>query len=202
MGSRIMHAIIAQQLVERLSIKEQAAFLIGGMAPDAGSSKDESHFFIGEHRDYSRSINYKGFLAKYHRKAKDAYILGYFIHLIADDIWLKGFYLPWLKNRMEKQKETGPLYYRDFSLLNGKLLEHYGLKKELKNTFDQISGIIDLEEVTSKDVEAFIPAVIEDMNYDQQVIEEKLKILTFDQMLGYIETSIEIGYEHVKRLEA
>lgn len=202
MGSRIMHAIIAQQLIERLSIKEQAAFLIGGVAPDASFSKNESHFFIGEHQDYSRSIDYKGFLTKYRRKAKDAYILGYFIHLIADDIWLKGFYLPWLKNRMENKKETGPLYYRDFSLLNGKLLEYYGVKNELKNTFDQIAGIIDLEEVTSKDVEAFIPAVIEDMDYDQQVIDEKLNIFTFEQMLGYIETSIEIGYEHVKRLEA
>ncbi|WP_054705032.1 hypothetical protein, partial [Bacillus sp. JCM 19041] len=158
------------------------------------------HFFIGEHRDYSRSIDYIGFLNKYQAQAEDAYVLGYFTHLIADDIWLKGFYLPWLKNRMEKEKRIGPLYHRDFFLLNGKLLEHYGLKYELKNTLHQVPGVIDLDEVTSKDVEAFIPAIIEDMNYDQNAIDENLNVFTFDQMLGYIETSIEIGNEHVKRL--
>lgn len=126
MGSRIMHLMIANRIAERLSIEDKTTFLLGSIAPDAVSPKDLSHFYIGEVQDYSRRIDYKGFLDKYSSLAKSPYVLGYFTHLIADDIWLNGFYLPWLKNRMEVDQEVLNLYHNDFRLLNGKLLEYYG----------------------------------------------------------------------------
>lgn len=58
MGSRIMHLIIANRIAERLSIEDKAAFLLGGVAPDAVSTKEASHFFRGDHQDYSRFIDY------------------------------------------------------------------------------------------------------------------------------------------------
>lgn len=61
MGSRIMHLVIANRIAECLSIADRTPFLLGGIAPDAVSPKDLSHFFKGEVQDYSRYIDYKDF---------------------------------------------------------------------------------------------------------------------------------------------
>ena len=198
MGSRIMHLIIANRIAEAMSIKDKTTFLLGGIAPDAVSPKDLSHFLIGEVEDYSRSIDYKRFLNKYSSQAENHYVLGYFTHLIADDIWLNGFYLPWLKNRIEIDKEILNLYHNDFRLLNGKLLEYYGFKDELRKTLFLTPTIPDLQEVKSKDVEESIPYVLGDMEYDKDVINEKLNVFTFDQIIGYIETSVDKGLLNIK----
>ena len=193
MGSRIMHVIIANRIAKRLSIEDRTLFLLGSIAPDAVSTKNESHFFIGEHQDFSRSVDYKGFLHKYRSQADHPYILGYFTHLIADDIWLKGFYLPWLRNRMEADKDLYGLYHNDFRLLNGMLLEHYGFRDELRKTLGTIPTIMDIQEVKSRDVEEWIPYVMQDMEYEKDVVNQKLHVFTFDQIVGYIETSVDMG---------
>lgn len=198
MGSRIMHLVIANRIAECLPIEDKTTFLLGGIAPDAVSPKDLSHFYIGEVQDYSRSIDYKGFLDKYSSLAKSPYVLGYFTHLIADDIWLNGFYLPWLKNRMEVDQEVLNLYHNDFRLLNGKLLEYYGFKDELRKKLCYMPTIFDLQEVKTKDVEEFIPYVLGDMEYDKKVINEKLNVFTFNQIIGYIETSVDKGLLNIK----
>lgn len=88
-----MHVIIANKIADNLSIKDKTSFLIGGIAADAASQKDSSHFFKGDVKDYSRYIDYNEFVHKYGLNKNSDYILGYYTHLIADDIWLKGFYL-------------------------------------------------------------------------------------------------------------
>lgn len=123
-----MHLIIANRIADSLSIENHTEFLLGGIAPDAVSAKDDSHFYTGDVQEYTRRIDYQEFLNKYHSHAENQYILGYYSHLIADDIWLKGFYLPWLRNRMETNKEIFQEYHNDFRLLNGKLLDYYGFK--------------------------------------------------------------------------
>jgi hypothetical protein len=65
MGSRIMHLIIGNKIADLLSIEDKKSFLLGSVAPDAVFSYEEknlSHFFIGEVQDYSRSVDYSGFL--------------------------------------------------------------------------------------------------------------------------------------------
>ncbi|HWK21447.1 zinc dependent phospholipase C family protein [Bacillus sp. J37] len=203
MGSRIMHSIIGNKIAEALSIEDKTSFLLGSVAPDAVFSHDEknlSHFFVGEVQDYSRSVDYKGFLHKYSSQveSKKYYILGYCAHLIADDIWLRGFNLSWLRNRMDADEGLYKLYHNDFRLLNGKLLEHYGFINELRKTFSHFPTIIDLEEVKSKDVENFVPYVLGDMEYDKEVLNEKLNVFTFNQIVGYIETSVDVGLLKIK----
>ena len=198
MGSRIMHLIIANRIAEALSIKDKTTFLLGGIAPDAVSPKDLSHFLIGEVQDFSRSIDYKGFLDKYSAQVENHYVLGYFTHLIADDIWLRGFNLSWLKNRMDADEGLYKLYHNDFRLLNGKLLEYYDLTDELRKTLFYMPTILDLQEVKSKDVEEFIPYVLGDMEYGKNALNEKLNVFTFDQMIGYIETSVDKGLLSIK----
>lgn len=55
-----------------------------------------------------------------------------------------------------------------------------------------------MHEVKSKDVEKFIPYVLGDMEYDKEVINEKLNVFTFIQIVGYIETSVDMGLLNIK----
>ena len=197
MGSRIMHLIIANRIAECLSIEDRTSFLLGGIAPDAVSPKDLSHFFKGEVQYFSREIDYKGFLHKYSSQIENQYILGYFSHLIADEIWLKGFYLPWLKNRMEANKEMLNLYHNDFQLLNAKLLQYYNFTDQLREMLSHFPTLFDLQEVKSKDVEEFLPYVLSDMEYEKEVLNDNLHVFTLNQIVGYIETSVELGVLHI-----
>ncbi|RHW43297.1 hydrolase [Neobacillus notoginsengisoli] len=207
MGSRIMQLVIGNRIAECLSVdeKDRTPFLVGSVAPDAVFSFEEknlSHFFVGEIQDYSRHADINGFLRKYSLlvKNKDPYILGYFAHLVADDIWLRGFYFSWLRNRMDADEGLYQLYHNDFWLLNGKLLDYYGFTEKLRKKLNHFPSIVDLEELKSEDVEKFIPYVLSDMEYDQEVLKEKLNVFTFNQILGYVETSVDMGIKNIKRI--
>lgn len=200
LGSRIMHLIIANRIADSLSIKEKNNFLIGGIAPDAVNSKELSHFFRGKHSNYSRYIDYQEFIEKYHSTKKNSYILGYYAHLIADDLWLQGFYTPWLKNRIEADKNILNAYHDDFRLLNGKLLAYYGEQDKLKDLLSASSEIVDLEEVPEKNIQKFLPYVLEDMEFEKNAISEDLNVFTLDQIIGYIETAVGKGIININSL--
>lgn len=200
-----MHLIIGNKIANSLSIEDKTLFLLGSIAPDAVFSFEEknlSHFFIGEVKDYSRRVDYKGFLNKYSSIVENTnpYILGYYTHLIADDIFLRGFNLSWLRNRMEADEGLYKLYHNDFQILNGKLLEYYDFTGEIRKQLSHIPTILDLEEVKSVDVEKFVPLVLGDMEYDKKVINEQLNVFTFNQIIGYIETAVELGQLKTKQI--
>jgi hypothetical protein len=199
MGSRVMHLIIANEIANRITIQDKEAFLLGGIAPDAVNPKDFSHFYIGDVHDFSRCIDYQSFLRKYISNNSLDYVLGYYTHLIADDLWLKGFYLPWLKNRLEQDERIFHLYHNDFRLLNGQLSEYYGVTNEVLKE-PKLDSAIDLEEVAIQDLERIIPHIIMDMDYEPSVLDEKLQVFTFNQIVGYVETSVEKGLFHLNQL--
>jgi hypothetical protein len=207
MGSRIMHAIIGHKIAEALSLEDKTSFLVGSIAPDAVfafEEKNRSHFFIGDVSDYSRCVNYEGFLYKYGTETdrNHPYLMGYYTHLIADDFWLRGFYLSWLKNRMDADEGLYKLYHNDFHLLNGKLLEHYGFTDELRKSFHQSPVILEFEELKAKDAEKSVPYVLEDMEYEKESLNEKLNVFMFEQIVGYIETSVDMGVMKLKDMLA
>ncbi|PKR82733.1 zinc dependent phospholipase C family protein [Heyndrickxia camelliae] len=200
MGSRIMHLIIANKIAEHFSVSNKSSFLLGGVAPDAVAPKDHSHFFIGEVHEYSRRVDFESFLIKYNSLKHSHYILGYYTHLIADDIWLQGFFLPWLRNRLENNKELFKLYHNDFRLLNGKLLEYYGCTNKLRAEIQIPDEVLELGEVKTEEVKNFIPYVLEDMEYNQETLNQPLHVFTFEQIVGYIETSVERGIYQLRPL--
>lgn len=190
-GSRIMHLIISNEIANQLPIANKQAFLLGGIAPDAVLNKEISHFYVGHHHDYSRSIAYETFYEKYRDRKETDYILGYYTHLITDDIWLQGFSLPWLRNRLKKDEDLFNRYHHDFRLLNGKLLSYYGITTDILKGVNNVDSVPDLAEVTANDVEKLLPSVKKDMNDNEQDVDEQLSVFTFEQIIGYIETSIE-----------
>lgn len=50
-----------------------------------------------------------------------------------------------------------------------------------------------MDEVKARDVENFIPYVLGDTEYGEEVRDSKLNVFTFDQIIGYIETSVDLG---------
>ncbi|MBC6975004.1 zinc dependent phospholipase C family protein [Bacillus sp. Xin] len=196
MGSRIMHLIIANGIAEKLSIQDRTSFLLGGVAPDAVYSKAEkekSHFYAGTTKNYTRRIDYDTFLHKYEPFIDSSFILGYYTHLIADDNWLNGFFLPWLKNRIEHDTTILSLYHNDFKLLNAKLLHHYDKEQQFLSLLNQKANIPKIEEVTEENVLAFKKFIFDDMLYPEQDLHADLQVFTFNQIVGYVETTIEKG---------
>lgn len=201
MGSRVMHFVIAHEIIRKIPDLDRDAFLIGAIAPDAVSPKGGSHFFQGSHENYTRRIGYDAFLEKYSDDAHKNYILGYYSHLIGDDLWLTGFYIPWLKNRIKLDSSIQEKYHHDFHLLNGKLAEYYGIcQKSLYSLEVSDHTAVELNEVKISDVKKFLPFLINDFNYCQAVIEQPLEVFTFEQIIGYIETSVEHSVYHIEKV--
>ncbi|EEK79062.1 zinc dependent phospholipase C family protein [Bacillus cereus] len=203
MGSRIMHAIIANGIAEKLCIQDKTSFILGGVAPDAVHSKDEkgtSHFYAGTTKNYTRRIDFNSFFQKYKAQMDSPFLLGYYTHLIADDNWLSGYFLPWLKNRIENDETIAPMYYNDFKLLNAKLLHHYDKEQQLFSLLNQEAHIVNIEEVSKENVLEFRKYLFEDMLYPEQHLHEELQVFTFNQIVGYIETAIEKGAFFIKQL--
>ncbi|WP_161485735.1 hypothetical protein [Gracilibacillus timonensis] len=50
------------------------------------------------------------------------------------------------------------------------------------------------------DVEKFLPVVLGDMEYDKNVIIEQLHVFTFNQIIGYVETSVKLGLHKMKAM--
>lgn len=203
MGSRIMHAIIANRIAEKLSIQDKTSFILGGVAPDAVHSAEEkgaSHFYAGTTKNYTRRIDFNSFFQKYKVHMDSLFLLGYYTHLIADDNWLSGFFLPWLKNRIENDETIAPMYYNDFKLLNAKLLHHYDKEQQLFSLLNQDAHIVDIEEVSKENVLEFRKYLFEDMLYPEQHLHEDLQVFTFNQIVGYMETAIEKGTFFIKQL--
>ena len=49
-------------------------------------------------------------------------------------------------------------------------------------------------------MEKFVHSVLEDMEYGVDCLEENLCVFTFDQIVGYVETSIELGVNKIKKV--
>ncbi|GGH68180.1 hypothetical protein GCM10007362_01930 [Saccharibacillus endophyticus] len=61
------------------------------------------------------------------------------------------------------------------------------------------SEVIDLDEVKSREALDFIPYVLGDMEYEKQSIDEVLKVFSFIQIKGYIETSVNMGIMNLQK---
>src|SRR5699024_5926221 len=192
MGSRMMHLIIPNETAKKCPIKNKNLFLLGGLAPDAVTTdKEASHFYRGKHKEYTRRIAYEEFYDKYSDHPQQDYILGYYCHLIADDLWLTGFFSPWLKNRIETHEEILKKYHYDLYLLNGKLDEYNGVNTSVVRNLNVPTELSNLVEVKKDELNDFLPFLLDDFNYNKAETKQPLNVFTFDQIVGYIETAVE-----------
>lgn len=126
MGSHLMHLVIANEVLAHLTDVDRTAFLLGNLAPDATTSKQNTHYYAGRHEDMTRRLD----LNQYWMDSVDenqSFRLGYYCHLVADEIWLQGFYKSWLKQVITKDPEKQAMYYADFDAYNARLAQRLGV---------------------------------------------------------------------------
>lgn len=185
MGSRIMHYSIATIINNELNLDQN--FLIGSISPDINKNsktpKELTHFMT-KNSDGEHDIHLDKFIKKYNSHL-NSFQLGYYLHLISDDIWLKTIYK---ENILENKKYTKDaalqLLYSDFHKLNSMLINNYGLK-ELSLNATIRTGI-------SEVIDADIPEIVFDLNSDfkDSNTTNKLDLLKYDDIVKYINTCI------------
>lgn len=190
-----MHCIVSLKLIEKINIQEKGEFLLGGIAADASENKEGSHFFGGDHEDYTRRIAFEKFYDQYKHHEHQSYIQGYYAHLIADHIWLTGFFAPWLKNRIKNDPSIQEKYHNDFSLLNSKLANEYNITASCLHNLGDVD-IPDLQEVCATDVKKLFTILESDL---QSSAAGSLQVFTLDQIIGYIETSIQVSRQKISQ---
>jgi len=196
-----MHLIVGNEVSKRLSIKNRNLFLLGSIAADATNDKLSTHFYVGDLGLFTRHIDYEAFIEKYKDIQDNDFILGYYSHLITDEFWMSGFYVPWLRNRIEKTSDIQSLYYKDFYLLNSKLLDYYKIQEEVEDIFDIPEKIDLVEEVLDENLNKFLEYIRDDLNYTREELQEPLKVFTIPQIIGYLETSIEKSVYKINQLK-
>ncbi|MCY9513069.1 zinc dependent phospholipase C family protein [Paenibacillus apiarius] len=195
MGSRIMHFTIATILAGKLGIHDES-FLVGGIAPDASkhinAPKQKSHFVYKDAEGHS-FVNHERFCRKYLSEQARPFHLGYYSHLIADNIWLQDIYYPkvkWLE--ANEKKETQQRYYNDFRRLNGILIDHYHLELKDMNPIAEEIDEIDW---------ACLPALIADLKDDferkDETRGEALQFFRLEDIFIYIEKSVHLCMEAI-----
>ncbi len=195
MGSRIMHLLIAQEEGSRIGVSDLPRFLLGGIAPDAhhlmGVAKDPSHFLRWDEQSKRKRVDAGWFADKYEQHREDSYYLGYLTHLIADDVWLTTLFAKYIFPLSQAERAPVlPAYYQDFRLLNGKLIEHFQAHELLNELMAADEGI-ELDEVSFDAVLLLKEEVRQDYRYEASVLEEQLRLFSWDEILTYLERSVD-----------
>ena len=182
MGSHLMHLVIANEMLLALSEIDEVAFLLGSLAPDATTDKEASHYYAGRHDDLSRRLD----LEQYWRDSEGedrSFRLGYYAHLVADEIWLQGFYKGWLKEVITQDLSKQAAYYADFDAYNARLSYRLGTFD-----FERLKGNPELIELVEK------------VERDTVMTEEGTYTMFLPhQFDGYVDTCVRRCLEMVKR---
>jgi len=153
MASSIIHICVANEINKKLK-KKQSDILIGSIAPDIskhlGKTKKESHFLDAIDEDLP---NLDRFLKKYKNNLDNDFVLGYYIHLYTDYLWIKNFipefyngeYIYKLDGTVEQISKDEKIYYiyNDYTNLNVLLIDEYNLDfKIFYNEIPKFKNII------------------------------------------------------------
>ncbi len=190
MGSRLMHAYIGQRLITLLSELDPARFLLGAVAPDACyDEKEQAHYYTGELASGTRAIDYEAFWRD-STSWDPSFRSGYYVHLIADDIWLRGFYMSWLRHAIIADASMGSRYHDDFRRYNTRIAPFVNWNEQA------INGA--LHEVSVQSRWKALPHFIREVEEDRRsVLPQEYDILLPCQLDGYIETAIERSFHHL-----
>lgn len=187
MGSRVMHAILAHELTKRIKIKDIDSFLLGAIAPDATNDKELTHFFTGDALQFSRRVDYSGFMEAFDDTVSD-YHRGYYCHLIADEMWLQGFYSPWLKKLIEMKPESQGAYFKDFQILNALLQSEYTDVKAAYQSIETEFEVPVICGISNDALAMLLSALNDDFNTRSQ---EALQVFRYDQISAYLKRAVD-----------
>lgn len=209
MASRMLHYVMARELLQKLEIKDKNCFLVGALLPDASSHQDGSydvaHFynevvFCAEAKGEvpCKGINWRRFAEKYGDILwSNDMCLGYLCHLIMDAVWFHDVadryvrMYPYPKRRDMYQKG-----YEDFNRLNVILRKQYGL----------INPGLKVEAVAIEEVKPeLIPLVFDGFESDFAMEgdwkPEDLELYPYEALKRYIEKCRELCVAEIEALK-
>jgi len=189
MGSRFMHLLIADFVCKELSIKQRGEMLLGAIAPDAKSEKEDTHF-VGDQFKYgvNRRFEYGRFIMKYKERITESFMLGYLTHLVADEVWAMKSYFSGFEEKLKNDPTLYERYHQDFRLCNAKLNEKYA-SNGLYEALNSAVYIPSIDELDEKSVLEFKKHALDDFNYPIEHVEQGLSIFSFEEILAYLERS-------------
>ncbi|MBO5388729.1 MAG: hypothetical protein J6A59_11415 [Lachnospiraceae bacterium] len=98
MPGYVIHMATASRLLEEKGETNSSfidAFLLGNIIPDAmaRNAKKESHFWDDEtYKNLNRIPNMEDFLSEYGDSLGDPFVLGYYTHLLLDNLFVKEYW--------------------------------------------------------------------------------------------------------------
>lgn len=180
MASRMIHLAISKIVAEHFDL-DLMRFNLGNLLPDLHENTREakaiSHFRI-EREPYEDSkdsnyqyYDYNSFLQKYKNKIYDDLYLGYYCHLIADELWIQNIYIKYMRDENRKKRiDQQRNYYHDYSRLNQIVKDKYNLKMNI--IFEEI----EILEIDSRKISELKSA----LEYDFNARYDDLDLLLFD----------------------
>ena len=202
MASSMIHYVISQKVAEHFEIKDMNAFLLGAViVPDSGSHEDTSYDFF-HCKDLLTEKGVKGFnplhaVQRYRERIDEDFFLGYFCHVMQDNIWFHDVVNPNIRIYPKEVKEAKyRTVYRDYFRLN------YILQKEFDGPYEPIrKAEIPIKEADEKRVDALLN-LFKDFLVAPESTKEELELLTWDMISAYIDKCIKYCIEEIRRLKA
>jgi hypothetical protein len=206
MGSLMMHYCIFNELNKKLKVNKNR-FLMGMLSTDichlAKEPKNKSHFMsVDENR--IRHVSYYDFYKKYKDQFDDSYYLGYFCHLISDDIWHN--LRPTMEVNMLPPEERSIVkvkYLHDLRQLNSIIVNHF----KLENNIPIIDNLEVLEVMNSVKIDEIdinlLPNILTQTSQyfgvNSQTSNQPLELFSVDEINEYINNAVAVSIEKLSQ---
>ena len=131
-----MHLVVAEGVAAARPDLDAAAVWLGALAPDASGDKRVSHL---KGRRYGASDGASFGLGEFQRRfggaRRDpktaAFYMGYWSHLVADDLMAQWLYFSGLKERLQATPRGLAALYDDYDGLNARLIDRLPAREEV-----------------------------------------------------------------------
>ncbi len=218
MPGYVIHMAVASKILENKNITDEDfihRFLLGNIIPDAmdRSAKKESHFWDNEtYKNLNRIPNLDNFLVKYKDMFNNPYVLGYYTHLLLDNLFVKEYWQEHFellddsereensydkvgliklkaKNEIYPREEffSDKLYYGDYDRINPYIFEEYPFcKLDKVEALSNLSRDFPIEEIECEAVEETLKNMLHKVNFLYQtrdnLVKEELKIFDLEHI--------------------
>ncbi len=187
MPSRMIHYLVAEQVVSKVPIRDRNRFKIGSLCPDMSTRQDDS-----KHRTHyadiagdMKGINWRYFVSAYGERMKtDDLYLGVLCHLITDGVWFHEIMEPQVRAKSISKEERQALYnlgYSDFHRLNYILRDEFGLEYELKEDRN-----IELDGLRPELYDDVVGALYGDFYEEPPATKEELTVYPYDMAIACV----------------
>lgn len=186
MPSRMIHYCNAIKVLRTAQL-DPGLFIPGCLVPDAypdGERRDQAHFRVPQLQRKNDCPDLDVFYSRYMNHGHDDFVAGYYCHLLADNMWLLDLYRKYGGQSAEERALRSRQCYRDYQLLNARLIKHFDLRQPslVEPT------VVSMSEVSEELLRSAVESLLRDFHTVADP-DEPLSFLHFDQVLEFIDAA-------------